>query len=95
MIAACPRVGIPIIRVPDAEEEDIQKATDLGALGVIVPQVDDAMKAFDAGRYSKSPPLGRRSSGAGPGCSCSGGWRTPGQQRPLRRPGSRVGRLGL
>ncbi len=28
----------PFIRVPDATESDIQKATDIGALGVIVPR---------------------------------------------------------
>ena len=38
MIAACPRVGaVPFIRVPDATESNIQKATDLGVLGIIVP----------------------------------------------------------
>ena len=30
----------PMIRVPDATEGDIQKATDIGALGIIVPTVD-------------------------------------------------------
>src|SRR6188508_2370713 len=33
MIAACPRAGIPMIRVPDELESTIQKATDIGALG--------------------------------------------------------------
>jgi 2-keto-3-deoxy-L-rhamnonate aldolase RhmA len=65
MIAACPGVGVPIIRVPDAEEENIQKAMDMGALGIIVPQVDDPFKAFDGGMFAKYPPLGRRSSGGG------------------------------
>ena len=65
MIAACPRVGVPIVRVPDGEEENIQKALDLGALGIIVPQVDDPIKAFNAGRFSRYPPLGRRSQGGG------------------------------
>ena len=45
MVMACPHVGAaPMIRVPDALESSIQKATDLGALGVIVPTVDDARK---------------------------------------------------
>jgi 2-keto-3-deoxy-L-rhamnonate aldolase RhmA len=65
MIAACPRVGVPIIRVPEASESQIQKATDLGALGIIVPTVNDAIQARDAGRFSKYPPLGRRSHGTG------------------------------
>ena len=38
MILACPKVGAtPMIRVPDATESDIQKATDLGVLGIVVP----------------------------------------------------------
>jgi 2-keto-3-deoxy-L-rhamnonate aldolase RhmA len=37
--------AIPLIRVPDATKGDIQKATDLGALGTIVPMVDDVAKA--------------------------------------------------
>src|SRR5437667_1362957 len=55
----------PMIRVPDATEGDIQKATDIGALGVIVPTVDTVEKAQAAVRWSKFPPLGRRSQGAG------------------------------
>jgi 2-keto-3-deoxy-L-rhamnonate aldolase RhmA len=65
MIAACPRVGVPIIRVPIGTENEIQQATDIGALGIIVPTVDDALEARDAGRFSKFPPFGRRSGGAG------------------------------
>ena len=39
MIAACPEVGAaPMVRMPDAFESSIQKATDLGALGIIVPR---------------------------------------------------------
>src|SRR5215217_5620566 len=42
MITACPRArAIPMIRLPDAQEFHIQHATDLGALGVIIPTVDD------------------------------------------------------
>ena len=34
MLLACPRVGAaPMVRIPDALESSIQKATDLGALG--------------------------------------------------------------
>ena len=56
---------MPFIRVPDATEGDIQKATDIGALGIIVPTVDTAEKAEAAVKWSKFPPLGRRSQGAG------------------------------
>jgi len=57
--------AIPMIRVPDATDGDIQKATDLGALGIIVPMVDTMEKARAAVKYSKYPPLGRRSQGGG------------------------------
>ena len=66
MILACPRVGAaPMVRMPDAFESSIQKATDLGALGIIVPTVDDALEARDAARFSRYPPFGRRSAGGG------------------------------
>lgn len=66
MLLACPGVGAaPMIRMPDALESSIQKATDLGALGIIVPTVDDALEARDAARFSRYPPFGRRSAGGG------------------------------
>ena len=66
MIWAC-RGGaaMPFLRVPDALEGDIQKATDIGVVGVIVPTVDTVEKAQNAVKWSKYPPLGRRSMGAG------------------------------
>jgi 2-keto-3-deoxy-L-rhamnonate aldolase RhmA len=66
MILACPGANAaPMIRMPDALESSIQKATDLGAIGIIVPTVDDALEARDAARFSRYPPFGRRSSGGG------------------------------
>src|SRR5216683_7291910 len=66
MIWACRGTpATPFIRVPDATESDIQKATDIGALGVIVPQVETVEKAQAAVRWSKYPPVGSRSQGAG------------------------------
>ncbi len=66
MIWACRGASaVPFIRVPDATESDIQKATDIGALGIIVPTVDTAEKAAAAVRWSKFPPQGRRSQGSG------------------------------
>jgi 2-keto-3-deoxy-L-rhamnonate aldolase RhmA len=53
--------AMPFIRVPDATEGDIQKATDIGALGIVVPTVDTVEKAQAAVRWAKYPPLGRRS----------------------------------
>jgi 2-keto-3-deoxy-L-rhamnonate aldolase RhmA len=66
MIWACRGASaMPFIRVPDATESDIQKATDIGAVGIIVPTVDTVEKAQAAVRWSKYPPAGRRSQGNG------------------------------
>jgi len=66
MIITCKDApAIPFIRVPDATEGDIQKATDIGALGIIIPMVDTVEKAAAAARFAKYPPLGRRSQGGG------------------------------
>ena len=66
MIAACPHAGaIPMIRLPDAQEWHIQHATDIGALGVVIPTVDDVDRAREAAKWARYPPLGRRSTGQG------------------------------
>jgi 4-hydroxy-2-oxoheptanedioate aldolase len=66
MIAACPDApAIPMIRLPDAQEFHIQHATDLGALGVIIPTVDTVERALEAAKWSRFPPEARRSAGGG------------------------------
>jgi 2-keto-3-deoxy-L-rhamnonate aldolase RhmA len=66
MIAACPHAGaIPMVRLPDAQEFHIQHATDIGALGVVIPTVDDVERAREAAKWARFPPVARRSSGAG------------------------------
>jgi 4-hydroxy-2-oxoheptanedioate aldolase len=66
MIGACPHAGaIPMIRLPDAQEWHIQHATDIGALGIVVPTVDDADRAREAAKWVRYPPIARRSSGQG------------------------------
>ena len=66
MIMSCKGApAIPFIRVPDATEGDIQKAADIGALGIIIPMVDDVKKAENAVKFSHYPPVGRRSQGNG------------------------------
>ena len=66
MIWACrDSPAIPFIRVPDATEGDIQKATDIGALGIIVPMVASVEKIESAVRFAKYPPEGVRSQGGG------------------------------
>lgn len=66
MIWACPDAeAIPFIRIPAPTEGDIQKATDIGALGIIVPMVDSMDEIRDAVTYAHYPPLGKRSQGGG------------------------------
>jgi 2-keto-3-deoxy-L-rhamnonate aldolase RhmA len=66
MIWACRDApAIPFIRVPSATEGDIQKAADVGALGVIVPMVDSVEEIERAVRFAHYPPLGTRSQGGG------------------------------
>jgi 4-hydroxy-2-oxoheptanedioate aldolase len=70
MIAACPTVpATPMIRLPDAQEWHIQHATDIGALGVIIPTVDDVDRAREGVKWARYPPYGRRSSGQGQAAS--------------------------
>ena len=64
MIAACPQAGAtPMIRLPDAQEWHIQHATDIGALGIVIPTVDDVDRAREAAKWARFPPVARRSSG--------------------------------
>jgi len=63
MIAACPRAGVPMIRLPNELEDTVQKATDIGAIGLLAPTVDTIEKAQSVVRYAQFPPLGRRSQG--------------------------------
>ena len=66
MIWACKDApAIPFIRIPNATEGDIQKATDIGALGIVVPMVHTIEEAEAAVRFAKYPPIGRRSRGGG------------------------------
>src|SRR5262249_14618465 len=67
MIAACPGPdgAAPMIRMPDQLESSIQKATDIGAIGLIFPTMRDGNQALEAARYSRFPPFGRRSTGSG------------------------------
>jgi len=66
MIYACRgAAAIPFIRVPDATEGDIQKATDIGALGIILPMVESVDKVRNAIKFASYPPRGKRSQGGG------------------------------
>jgi 2-keto-3-deoxy-L-rhamnonate aldolase RhmA len=66
MIMACKGAqAMPFVRVPDATEGDIQKAVDMGAVGIIIPMVEDLNKVRNAIKFAKYPPLGKRSQGGG------------------------------
>jgi 4-hydroxy-2-oxoheptanedioate aldolase len=56
---------MPFIRVPDSTPGDIQKAVDIGALGIIVPLVDTVEEIRSAVEYAMYPPRGVRSLGNG------------------------------
>ncbi|HZL56839.1 MAG TPA: aldolase/citrate lyase family protein, partial [Bryobacteraceae bacterium] len=55
-----------------AQEWHIQHTTDIGALGVIVPTVDDVDRAREAAKWARYPPVGRRSAGSGQAMSIWG-----------------------
>jgi len=66
MLRACKgSSAIPFIRVPDATEGDIQKAMDIGALGIIIPMVESVEKVKNAIKWANYPPIGKRSLGNG------------------------------
>ena len=50
----------PVIRVPYNSSGDIKKAYDIGAVGVMVPQVDTPDEARAAVQSAKYPPIGKR-----------------------------------
>jgi 2-keto-3-deoxy-L-rhamnonate aldolase RhmA len=52
-----------IVRVPEAAEVPIKRALDLGAHGIIVPQVNTAEQAADVVRWSRYAPQGARGVG--------------------------------
>lgn len=66
MIMSCKGApAMPFVRVPDATEGDIQKAVDMGAVGIIIPMVEDIQKVRNALKFAFYPPRGKRSQGAG------------------------------
>jgi len=49
-----------VIRVPWNTPGDIKKAYDVGAVGVMIPQVDNPEEVLEAVTYAKYPPIGER-----------------------------------
>ncbi len=56
---------IPIVRVPSTEYHWIARCLDAGALGLMVPMVDDVEQARQIVRFAKYPPEGRRGAAFG------------------------------
>ena len=50
----------PITRVQWNDPGEIKKAYDMGAVGVMVPQIDNPEEAEASVRYGKYPPIGER-----------------------------------
>ena len=66
VILQASRPQVPcVVRVPLNDEVWIKKALDIGAAGIIVPQVRTAEEAQQAVRFCKYPPQGTRSVGIG------------------------------
>src|SRR5215510_12094479 len=62
----CPHAkAVPGVRVPYADEFQIQHALDAGALVIVVPTVDTVEEAMAARDWTYFPPLGKRSLGGG------------------------------
>jgi len=57
----------PIVRVPTNSASEILRFLDLGAMGIVVPHVDNAADARKAAAAAKYPPLGQRGSNYGTG----------------------------
>ena len=67
MWRTCPGPAAPGARIAYADEREIQHATDMGALVIVVPTVDSVEEAQEAVDWTYFPPVGRRSSGGGQG----------------------------
>lgn len=64
MLMACSASpSVPLIRVPPRDPGFIQRALDLGALGIVVPLVETADEAAEIVRATRFPPQGTRSFG--------------------------------
>jgi 2-keto-3-deoxy-L-rhamnonate aldolase RhmA len=53
----------PLVRATDLSYPLVARALDAGAIGIIVPRVDNVAQAEEAVAYSLYPPLGRRGAG--------------------------------
>ena len=64
LVPLCLSLGLSAyVRVSEATQPKIQTALDIGASGVILPQLRDLAHARDVTRFAKFPPLGQRGLG--------------------------------
>jgi 4-hydroxy-2-oxoheptanedioate aldolase len=54
---------VPLVRVPSSDHVFIQRALDLGAMGIVVPMIRSVSEAEAVVRASRYPPAGTRSFG--------------------------------
>lgn len=57
--------AVPLVRVPATQYHLIAQALDLGAMGIMVPMVEDVKQAELIVRSAKYPPVGRRGAAFG------------------------------
>jgi 2-dehydro-3-deoxyglucarate aldolase/4-hydroxy-2-oxoheptanedioate aldolase len=57
--------AIPMVRVPATQYHFIARVLDMGAMGVMVPMVEDAEQAWLIAASAKYPPVGRRGAAFG------------------------------
>jgi 2-keto-3-deoxy-L-rhamnonate aldolase RhmA len=63
LMALSASTSVPLVRVPPRDPVAIQRALDLGAMGVVVPLVRSAAEAAEVVSATRFPPQGRRSFG--------------------------------
>ena len=82
MWRTCPHAkAVPGARIAYADEREIQRATDAGALVIVVPTVDTVQEAIAARDWTYFPPLGKRSQGGGQGFDAAMWGNVPGGYR--------------
>ena len=57
--------GVPLVRIPSNNPENVKRALDCGAFGIIFPMCNSAAEAEAAVAACKYPPAGRRPVGGG------------------------------
>ena len=66
LIATCSGTkAVPFVRIPATEYHFAARVLDAGALGVMVPMVNDAEQAKALADFCRYPPVGRRGAGFG------------------------------